>query len=435
MTNSIGKTGGGEIRRSPLSDGYRRVTYGTSTLVYIDESSWEIYDIVFHNGEVFWVNGRGSILRLELNEGRSGGSVHEVFAPLVREPRGIHVDKAGGRILWTDPLSGVVMQADLDGRGRKAVSFRTKRPQDVISAEDRIYWSERDVDSYRSTLWSASRDGSDLQEVSLPRDANPVDLDYDPLKAKIYWSGTRDECTLSRANIDGSGVETIEPGVCPDDFSVDGKRSVVYIVGEAPDRAHRDHESGVWMTDFNSNQSVLLFYYSSWIYMQQCILYTDIGVYWGQLDAGQYRDPRFLEVFRIDPSSPGALPAKVFERSEEGPRSIISRIALYMPDEVQTGTVRAEGRPLAADLHLNYPNPFNSSTKIPYTVSQDGPVSLTIYNTLGQPVASLVNDTRQEGSYEALWSTDGEEGLASGVYLARLVAGDAVKVRRLTLLR
>ena len=88
----------------------------------------------------------------------------------------------------------------------------------------------------------------------------------------------------------------------------------------------------------------------------------------------------------------------------------------------------------STDLHPNYPNPFNSGTRIPYGVSEDGQVSLTIHNALGQPVARLVDELHQAGTYEAVWDVDGRS-LASGVYLARLVMGDQIKVRRLALLR
>ncbi len=91
--------------------------------------------------------------------------------------------------------------------------------------------------------------------------------------------------------------------------------------------------------------------------------------------------------------------------------------------------------PSGSALHRNYPNPFNGETRIPYTVSRDGQVTLVIYNALGQPVASLANGMHSRGAYEAVWNSEEHESLASGVYLARLVAGDVVKMRKLTLLR
>ena len=58
--------------------------------------------------------------------------------------------------------------------------------------------------------------------------------------------------------------------------------------------------------------------------------------------------------------------------------------------------------PVASSLESNYPNPFNSSTQIPYRVSVPGPVRLVIYNVLGQPVRTLVDEIQAAGAYQFL---------------------------------
>jgi hypothetical protein len=65
----------------------------------------------------------------------------------------------------------------------------------------------------------------------------------------------------------------------------------------------------------------------------------------------------------------------------------------------------------------NYPNPFNPSTVIRYTIPRQGHVSLIIYNTIGQVVATLLDETKHAGTYEAMFNGN---GLASGVYFCRL---------------
>ena len=83
-------------------------------------------------------------------------------------------------------------------------------------------------------------------------------------------------------------------------------------------------------------------------------------------------------------------------------------------------------------LEQNYPNPFNPSTKIEYQISTPDFVSLKIYGVLGNEVANLVNETKSAGSYEVLF--DASE-LPSGIYLARLYAGNNVQTIKMSLLK
>ena len=69
-------------------------------------------------------------------------------------------------------------------------------------------------------------------------------------------------------------------------------------------------------------------------------------------------------------------------------------------------------------LLQNYPNPFNPTTKISYHLSEQGFVSLKVYNVLGSEIISLVNEEKQAGVYEL--NFDGSQ-LASGIYYCRLI--------------
>lgn len=83
-------------------------------------------------------------------------------------------------------------------------------------------------------------------------------------------------------------------------------------------------------------------------------------------------------------------------------------------------------------LDQNYPNPFNPSTTIRYGLPHKSAVRVTVFNTLGQRVAELVNGDMEAGYHELQF--DGRN-LSSGVYLYRIQAGGFVQTRRLLLLR
>jgi hypothetical protein len=83
-------------------------------------------------------------------------------------------------------------------------------------------------------------------------------------------------------------------------------------------------------------------------------------------------------------------------------------------------------------LSQNYPNPFNPTTEIGYTIPRTNQISLKVYNTQGQEVATLFDGVQQAGNYVATF--DGA-GLASGVYFYRLQAGNVVLTKKLVLMR
>lgn len=73
-------------------------------------------------------------------------------------------------------------------------------------------------------------------------------------------------------------------------------------------------------------------------------------------------------------------------------------------------------------LGQNYPNPFQTGTTIPYQLKKASPVRLTIYNYLGQQVATLVNEFQNEGEYTVYWNAQNSVGkqFISGIYFYRL---------------
>ena len=93
--------------------------------------------------------------------------------------------------------------------------------------------------------------------------------------------------------------------------------------------------------------------------------------------------------------------------------------------------------PAASGLDPNHPNPFNGSTQISYRLAAPGPVRLAIYNVLGQPVRTLVDEPQTAGFYQVSWDARDHQGsaVAAGVYLMRLHYPGGVRTRRLLYLK
>lgn len=90
--------------------------------------------------------------------------------------------------------------------------------------------------------------------------------------------------------------------------------------------------------------------------------------------------------------------------------------------------------PASFQLYQNYPNPFNPSTKIKFYLAHNGLVKLTIYNILGQKIKELINGYMYSGNHEINFNADAL-GLASGVYLYQLKAGNNVTAKKMILLK
>ena len=86
--------------------------------------------------------------------------------------------------------------------------------------------------------------------------------------------------------------------------------------------------------------------------------------------------------------------------------------------------------PTSFILYQNYPNPFNPSTTIRYGLPRRSPVRLTVFNSLGQAVATFSQEEQGPGFHEVRFDAS---HLASGVYLYRLQAGNLMQTRKLLL--
>jgi len=94
--------------------------------------------------------------------------------------------------------------------------------------------------------------------------------------------------------------------------------------------------------------------------------------------------------------------------------------------------IQASEQPTDATLLANYPNPFNPTTTIWFGLAEPGEVRLTIYNMLGQRVATLIDDGLPAGWHKTQWNA---QNLSSGVYFYRLETGSRAVTRPMLLLK
>jgi len=109
-------------------------------------------------------------------------------------------------------------------------------------------------------------------------------------------------------------------------------------------------------------------------------------------------------------------------------------LALYnnLPLEVLKIDNIVDRLPIRYKLDQNYPNPFNPITMINYQLPKTSDVELSIYNLLGQKVATLVNERQRTGYHQVEWDAS---RFSSGIYYYRIETGEFQDVKKMILLR
>jgi hypothetical protein len=91
-----------------------------------------------------------------------------------------------------------------------------------------------------------------------------------------------------------------------------------------------------------------------------------------------------------------------------------------------------ETTPNLFSLSQNFPNPFNPSTKIKYSVPQTSNVVIKVFDILSNEIETLVNEEKPSGTYEITWYA---KQFPSGVYFYQLKAGSFVETKKMVLLK
>jgi aryl-phospho-beta-D-glucosidase BglC (GH1 family) len=97
-----------------------------------------------------------------------------------------------------------------------------------------------------------------------------------------------------------------------------------------------------------------------------------------------------------------------------------------------TTSVAAENVPLRFELSNNYPNPFNPSTTIAFSLPSRSFVTLTIFDLLGREVTTLLSEELNSGKYARQWNA---QGVSSGMYYYRIQAGNFSETKKMVILK
>ena len=117
----------------------------------------------------------------------------------------------------------------------------------------------------------------------------------------------------------------------------------------------------------------------------------------------------------------------VYDGGESAPSNVFQSNVDATPNQIPTVTT----------LSGNYPNPFNPTTTISYSINSNSKVTLDIYNIRGQKIRTLVNENQMANTYNVVWDGKDSAGktAASGVYFYKLTAGRYVSTKKMILMK
>jgi hypothetical protein len=130
-------------------------------------------------------------------------------------------------------------------------------------------------------------------------------------------------------------------------------------------------------------------------------------------------------------------------KAHKGPFAVCGKILIY-EDVIGSkvgGAQVAQFMPAGINyvyaLYQNYPNPMKDRTSIHYQIKKPGKVAIKVYNTLGQVVRSLVDESLPAGYHQIKW--DGRNGqgkmVSTGIYFYQIKADEFTSIRKMAVVR
>lgn len=142
-------------------------------------------------------------------------------------------------------------------------------------------------------------------------------------------------------------------------------------------------------------------------------------------------------VFSYEITNPSIEAVSLTATTNVGNTSGFAFIELITAVEKENNEIPSE-----FSLKQNYPNPFNPSTTITFSIPSEEFVTLKVYNSLGEEVAELLNETKSAGNYSISFSAVGGSAsggdanmLTSGIYFYNLTAGNYTQTRKMMLVK
>ena len=383
--------------------------------------------------KLYWTNSRGRIQSANLD----GSRIQNVMLNL---PDPMDIALAGGNAYWTQGNPGSIRFVNLKGaKVVRDISTGSDVPGSLAIANGKVYWTEMTGES-SGTINSANLNGSGATELKAIRSV-PMGIAVDRARSKLLWTNSRGR--VQRANLDGSKVENIVDGLGrPGDMLLTNSIHISTTTTRSASTASRSKY------DVNGDGSV--------DNMDVSLVALALDTNNAKYDVNKDHTVNVQDLLEVidnrDTGAAGAptivgmkLSAAQVDILQEQIDLLIAtgdRSPAAMRTLVYLQQLLVMARPEKTQLLVNYPNPFNPETWIPYELATDTNVKITIYNTQGIVIRTLELGHQSAGYYTgrdraAYW--DGRNALgeqvASGLYFYQLRADNVSFLRKMVILK
>ena len=351
------------------------------------------------------------------------GATVESFPQAVQNATGIAVDAASDKIYWiekTGDRSGRIRSADLDGGNVRLVAELTSVPMGIAvdAANGKLYITNGWGRVQRFDVDGSNFRGNFVKGLSAPRG-----IAIDAAGGKLYWTEQTGERTgkIQSADLKGNVrlVAELTSGF-PMGIAVDGANGKLYITNGWGRVQRVDVDGSNFRGDLVEGLSA----------PQGIAVDAAAGkVYWtarGKIQRANVDGSNIEDVVT----------------GLGGPVGIALNVSAAPNAVAAAPSAAAIGTPNATALLVNYPNPFNPETWIPYQLQKAADVNIAIYDPRGVLVRQLSLGHQVAGHYvsrsrAAFWDGRNQVGepVASGLYFYTLTAGDFTATRKMLIVK
>lgn len=326
-----------------------------------------------------------------------------VTLPAGSAGNGIRFDSRG-RMLIADYTGHNILTVDMKTRAVSVYAHESSmsQPNDIaISADDVLYASDPDWNKGTGRIWRITPDGAVALIDSLSGTANGIEVSPDD---RTLYVGDSRHTNVFAYDLSPTG-------------EIGNQRLLISLPANSLDGMRCDTAGNLFITRKRSAGGTIAIVSPEGELLREVNLAgkNPSNIAFGGPDGRtcyvMMADNGSIETFRTD--TPGLSWQRFQENNPQAAGDLTST-------------------PKAFTLSGNYPNPFNASTVIEYTLRSNTVMELTVYNTIGQVSAVLKRGAETAGKHTVTWNAG---NMPSGVYVVQLKMGGAAETRKMLLMK